>query len=578
MPTRRRSWKKSNSGWVDGGQVKETLFAELASLGEQLEKTTSRLELTNLLAEFLRKLDPAEIPAGVRLTIGQVFPEWDGRALNLSWKAAMKVVGGLASPTDADRQAVFAEAEDTGEAVRMLLEQARTEPRQPPPLTILDVYRAFEEIAATAGRGSRKRKEELLRGLLLRATPVEAKTIIKDVLAEMRHGVGEGIMLEAIAQAAGVKPKLVRRANMLWGDLGEVALVALTEGEAALKQAMVRLFRPLKPMLAQTADDLAEAFERYQSRVALEYKLDGARVQIHKRGAEVKIYSRQLSDVTASLPDVVEEIKTGLKANEAIVEGEAVAVDAQGRPLPFQHLMRRFRRVHDVAAMVQEIPLQLHLFDLLYVDGRDLIDTACEKRWQALEEIVGTLSLVPRLIPQTIGEGERFAEQAHRAGHEGVMAKDLASRYRPGMRGKAWLKLKHVLSLDLVIVAADWGYGRRHGWLSNYHLAARDAGTGEYLEVGKTFKGPTDEEFQEMTQRLLALERSRRGGTVFVEPRVVVEVLFNELQESSQYKSGLALRFARIARVREDKSPAEADTIQALRQLYEKQFEYKGRL
>ncbi len=557
--------------------MRETLFAELASLGEQLERTTSRLELAGLLAEFLQRLEPAEIPAGVRLTIGQVFPEWDGRALNLSWKAAMKVVGGLVSPTAADRETIFAEAEDTGEAVRMLLEQARSEPRQLPRLTILDVYRAFEEIAAATGRGSRKRKEDLLRGLLLRSTPVEAKTIVKDVLAEMRHGVGEGIMLEAIAQAAGVKPKLVRRANMLWGDLGEVALVALTEGEATLKRATVRLFRPLKPMLAQTAEDLTEAFRRYQGRVALEYKLDGARVQIHKRDAEVRIYSRQLSDVTASLPDVVEEIK-GLGAGEAIVEGEAVAVDAQGRPLPFQHLMRRFRRVHDVAAMVREIPLQLHLFDLLYVDGRDLIDTACENRWQALEEIVGTLSLVPRLIPQTVEEGERFAEQAYRAGHEGVMAKDLSSGYRPGMRGKAWLKLKHILSLDLVIVAADWGYGRRHGWLSNYHLAARDEGTGEYLEVGKTFKGPTDEEFQEMTRRLLALERARRGGTVLVEPRVVVEVLFNELQESSQYKSGLALRFARIARLREDKSPAEADSIQTLRQLYEKQFEYKGRL
>lgn len=572
--------------WFDmGGWMRETLFAELASLGEQLERTTSRLELAGLLAQFLQKLDPAEIPAGVRLTIGQVFPEWDGRALNLSWKAAMKVVGGLASPTPADgstelaevREAIFAEAEDTGEAVRMLLEQARTELPQLPPLSILDVYQVFEEIAAATGRGSRKRKEGLLRGLLLRATAVEAKYIVKDVLAEMRHGVGEGIMLEAIAQAAGVNSKLVRRANMLWGDLGEVALAALTEGDAALKQATVRLFRPLKPMLAQTAGDFAEAFERYQGRLALEYKLDGARVQIHKRGAEVKVYSRQLSDVTASLPDVVEEIK-GLGAGEAIVEGEAVAVDAQGRPLPFQHLMRRFRRVHDVAAMVREIPLQLHLFDLLYVDGRDLIDAPCEKRWQALEGTAGTLSLVPRLIPQTVEEGERFAEEAYRAGHEGVMAKDLASSYRPGMRGKAWLKLKHVLTLDLVIVAADWGYGRRHGWLSNYHLAARDEGTGEYLEVGKTFKGPTDEEFREMTQRLLALERSRRGGTVFVEPQVVVEVLFNELQESSQYKSGLALRFARIARVREDKSPAEADTIQTLRQIYEKQFEYKGRL
>lgn len=559
-------------------ESKETPFAALASLGERLERTTSRLELTNLLAEFLQKLDPAEIPAAVRLTIGQVFPEWDGRALNLSWKAAMKVVGSLVKSTDVDPETIFAEAEDTGAAVQMLLERARAKPPQPPPLSILDVYRAFEEIAAATGPGSRNRKERLLAGLLLRATPVEAKYIVKDVIAEMRHGVGEGIMLEAIAQAAGVSSRLVSRANMLWGDLGEAALVALTEGETALKRATVRLFRPIKPMLAQTAEDLAEAFARYKGRVALEYKLDGARVQIHKRGVEVRIYSRQLSDVTASLPDVVEEIKQGLRAHEAIVEGEAVAVDTQGRPLPFQHLMRRFRRVHEVAAMTREIPLQLHLFDLLYVDGHSLIDAPCEKRWQTLEEIVGSLSLVPRLLPQSVEEGQRFAEEAYQAGHEGVMAKDLASKYTPGVRGRAWLKLKHALTLDLVIVAADWGYGRRHGWLSNYHLAARDEKTGEYLVVGKTFKGPTDEEFQEMTQRLLALERSRRGGTVFVEPRVVVEVLFNELQESPQYKSGLALRFARIARVRDDKSPAEADTIQTLRQLYEKQFEYKGRL
>jgi DNA ligase-1 len=556
--------------------VRKRPFSELASLGERLERTTSRLELINLLAEFLRNLDPTEIPATVRLTIGQVFPEWDGRALNLSWKAAMRVVGSLVSHTAASDETIFAEAEDTGEAVQMLLEGARTKPPQPPPLTILDVYQTFEEIAATTGPGSRIKKEGLLRGLLVRASPVEAKYIVKDVIAEMRHGVGEGIMLEAIAQAAGVPPRLVSRANMLWGDLGEAALVALTEGEAALERASLRLFRPIKPMLAQTAEDLAEAFARYKGRVALEYKLDGARVQIHKRGDEVRIYSRQLSDVTASLPDVVAEIRRGLRTDEAIVEGEAIAVDAQGRPLPFQHLMRRFRRVHDVAAMAREIPLQLHLFDLLYVDGHSLIDAPYEKRWQALESVVGTLSLVPRLIPQTVEEGQRFAEEAYRAGHEGVMAKNLASNYTPGVRGRAWLKLKHALTLDLVIVAADWGYGRRHGWLSNYHLAARDEATGEYLEVGKTFKGPTDEEFQEMTQRLLALERYRRGGTVFVEPRVVVEVLFNELQKSSQYKSGLALRFARIARVREDKSPAEADTIQTLRWLYERQFEYKG--
>ena len=557
--------------------MNDTPFAKLAHLGQQLERTSKRRDLTALLADFLRDLSPDEIPPAVRLTIGQVFPEWDGRTLNVCWKAAMAVVDGLIDAPPDVRDAVSAQAVDGGEAVRLLLERARRQPPKPPPLTILEVFDAFEKIAGAAGRGSRARKEALIRELLVRATPVEAKYLAKVIYQEMRHGVSEGIMLEGIAKAAGVKTRLVRRANQLWGDVGEVASVALTEGEAGLRKASLRLFRPIKPMLAQTAENLAEPFERYEGRVALEYKLDGARVQIHRQGDRVRVYSRHLTDVTASLPDVAAEVGGKLAAAEAILEGEAVAVDVQGRPLPFQHLMRRFRRKHAVAATVEEIPVQLHLFDLLYANGQSLLDAPSKDRWAALERAAGGLNLVQRLVPDTIEEGEAFAEAAYRDGHEGVMAKDLGSAYTPGARGKSWLKLKHIISLDLVIVAADWGYGRRHGWLSNYHLAARDAETGDYQVVGKTFKGPTDAEFQAMTERLLALERSREGGTVFVRPEVVVEVLFNEIQASSQYASGLALRFARIFRVREDKPAAEADTIQTLRELYDQQFEYKGR-
>ncbi len=400
----------------------------------------------------------------------------------------------------------------------------------------------------------------------------------KIIYQDMRHGVSEGIMLDGIARAAGVKAPLVRRANQLWGDLGEVALVALTEGEAGLIRASLRLFRPIKPMLAHTAGSLDEAMERHGGGLALEYKLDGARVQIHRRGDQVRIYSRNLADVTASLPDVAAEVQKKLGAEEAILEGEALAVDHQGHPLPFQHLMRRFRRTRDVAATVAQIPVHLHLFDVLYVDGRSLVDESNEARWAELESAAGGLDLVRRILPGTMEEGKAFTDEAYRDGHEGVMAKSLDSTYSPGVRGKSWLKLKHVVSLDLVIVAADWGYGRRRGWLSNYHLAARDAESGEFLVVGKTYKGLTDVEFQVMTTRLLALEQGRRDGTVFVQPRVVVEVLFNEIQESNRYRSGLALRFARIAGLREDKTPAEADTIQTLRQLYDQQFQYKGRL
>jgi DNA ligase-1 len=330
-------------------------------------------------------------------------------------------------------------------------------------------------------------------------------------------------------------------------------------------------------MLAQTAERIEEAFARNAGRLALEYKLDGARVQIHLKDGEVRIYTRSLGEVTGSLPDLAAQVQQGVVAREAILDGEVIAVDAQGRPLPFQHLMRRFRRKHGVEDSSARTPVQLHLFDVLYVDGAMLADLPNQKRWEALEAIAGSLPCVRRLLPTTVEEGKAFADAAYRDGHEGLMAKALDGTYSPGARGRSWLKLKHVLSLDLVIVGADWGYGRRHGWLSNYHLAVRDTASGAMLLVGKTFKGPTDAEFQALTQRLLALERARTRSTVTVQPQVVVEVLFNEIQASPQYPSGLSLRFARILRVRDDKAPADADTLQTVRTLFERQFEHKGR-
>jgi DNA ligase-1 len=556
----------------------ETLFAELAQLGERLERTTKRGELAALLAGFLKSLPSAEAPAAVRLIIGRIFPEWDSRTLNVSGQAVMAVIEELVDASPTLRDEIYGQAADAGEAVRVLLERAPRQPLASPPLTLVEVFEALGQIAETEGRGSRTRKMVLLRGLFSRASAVEAKFLVKIIFGEMRHGVDEGILLDGIAQAAGVKPRVVQRANQVWGDLGKVALSALTAGEAGLRTATVSLFQPIKPMLAQTAEDPAAAFGEHGGRVAVEYKLDGARVQIHARGQQVRIYSRQLSDVTDSLPDVVAEVREKLTAAEAILEGEVVAVSAEGRPLPFQHLMRRFRRKHEIEEAIVEIPVRLHLFDALYVDARSLIDAPNTERWAALEQVAGSLGMVRRLIPGSLEEFLAFAQAAIGDGHEGVMIKDLDSTYTPGVRGKAWLKLKHAISVDLVVVAADWGYGRRHGWLSNYHLAARDSVTGQYMVVGKTFKGLTDTEFREMTERLLALEQSRRGSTVFVRPQVVVEVLFNEIQASSQYPSGLSLRFARVSRIRDDKPPVEAESLQNLRRLFDQQFERKGRL
>jgi DNA ligase-1 len=555
-----------------------TPFAALADLVEQLEHTSKRLELTTLVARFLRGLAPDEIAPAVRMTIGHVFAEWAELTLNVSWTSVMNVVRGLSGLTSEQEERLGGQAVDGGGYVRLLLEHSRRQAPTGPPLILLEVCRSFEAIAGSAGSGSRARKEAQLKDLYGRATAREAALLTKIIFQEMRHGVNEGIMLDAIAQAGGVRPALVRRANQFWGDLGDVAAAALAPGDTSLRQAAIHPFHPVKPMLAQTAEGIEEAFTRHAGRLALEYKLDGARVQIHLQGNEVRVYSRNLGDVTSSLPDLVAQVRQQTTAREAVLDGEVIAVDQQGRPLPFQHLMRRFRRKHDVGGTVAQIPVELYLFDVLYLDGTMLVDLPSWGRWGTLETISGGLHLVRRLLPATVEEGRAFAEAAYRDGHEGLMAKDLDAAYTPGARGRSWLKLKHVLSLDLVIVAADWGYGRRHGWLSNYHLAARDVGSGDYLLVGKTFKGLTDDEFQAMTRRLLELERARTRATVMVQPQVVVEVLFNEIQASRQYPSGLALRFARILRIREDKAPAEADTLQTLRALFERQFEHKGRL
>jgi DNA ligase-1 len=328
-------------------------------------------------------------------------------------------------------------------------------------------------------------------------------------------------------------------------------------------------------MLAEIAGEYEPVLAAHGGRTALEFKYDGARIQLHRDGDRVAIWTRRLSDVTRSLPDVVEIARRDLRGAPLILDGEVLALDARGRPLPFQELMRRFRRVHGVDALVREMPLALHFFDCLMRDGRSLIDEPYERRWEALAEVTGGRYLAERAIVDTPEAAIDFQARALAAGHEGVMAKDLRSAYEPGGRGKRWFKLKAAETVDCVIVAVDRGSGRRQGWLSNYHLAVRDAET--FADVGKTFKGFTDAQFAEMTERLRALAVADDGYTVRVQPEVVVEVTYNEIQRSPTYRSGLALRFARIARIRDDKAPGQATTLDELRALYERQFVTKGR-
>ncbi len=545
---------------IDSENPAKAQFSAFSGFCEALAATTSRLERTRLVADYLRGLAPGEVEIAARLLLGRAFPEAQGRRLSLGGRAVWQAVEAASGDPAA---AAWAGAPDFGEVVRRVMPAAPVGP----PLTVEGVQAAFAAIGAASGSGSRQRRVALLTDLFRRAAPVEAKYLAKIVVGEMRHGVQEGIVLDAVAALGAVSSDAVRRAHQALGDIGRLAALVKTD-PTALAAVSVRLFHPIKPMLAQSAADVAAACAALGGRPALEWKLDGARVQIHKQGSQVRIFSRRLQDITRSLPDVVDLVAREAAADAAIYEGEVIAV-AGGRPLPFQELMRRFRRVRDIAGAARAVPVQLHLFDLLYLGERPLLDQAAGERWEALQAARGGLTAVTRALPATAAQGEAFYEAALAAGHEGDMAKALDSAYTPGVRGAAWLKIKRSVTLDLVIVAADWGYGRRHDWLSNYHLAARDPASGRLEPVGKTFKGPTDAEFRVNTERLLRLRTGEEHGTVFVRPELVVEVRFDAIQKSSHYPCGMALRFARIVRVRDDKGTADADTVDTLRRLYE---------
>jgi DNA ligase-1 len=517
-------------------------FAELCALCFRLEATRSRLAKVSATAEFLARLEPEEIRWAIAFLAARPFPTSDPRVLVLRWTAFDNL------------PAAAAAAE--------------------PALSILDVARAFAAIAEATGRGSRVAKRERLRGLFAAATAGEQEILRRIVHGEMRIGLHDGLIQEAIARAAQASLASVRRAALFVSDLSVVGEIALTGGAAALEQVTIRVFVPLLPMLAELAPDLEEVLKAHGGRTALEYKYDGARIQIHREGDEVRIWSRRLSEVTASLPDIV-AIALALPARSLVLDGEIVAVGKDGRPLPFQELMRRLRRVHEIEQSMREIPLVLRLFDCLLIDGESLVDRAYEARWQRLERLTGGDHLARRLVTGEVADAEAFLREALSAGHEGLIAKDLASRYEPGSRGKRWFKIKPAETLDCVIVAADRGSGRRRGWLSNYHLAVLDDG-GNFTPVGKTFKGLTDREFIAMTAALSRLKVADDGYTVKVRPEIVVEVAYNEIQRSPQYPSGFALRFARIARIRDDKSPAQASTLSELRRRYERQFQFKS--
>jgi DNA ligase 1 len=578
-------------------------FYDFALVCQSLGQTSSRLQIAQLAGDFLAQLGAAEAAIAARFMVGRALPQGAEKRLQVSGRAVWRVVAELAPDDDSRGEEIFGAATDFGEAIEILLRRRAIEPV--PALTLGEVEQRLAEIASIEGPHSRRRKFEVLRGLFERATALEGKYLAKILIGEMRHGMSEGLMLDAIARMAGRQAGEVRRAHMLDTDLGSVVRqlhprvtgvervnagldAPSTSHDEAFQRADTAIEspsnapssiqlsprpKPIRPMLAAPAPSIAAAFEILGASLALEYKLDGARVQIHCAPSGVHIFSRRMNEISPSLPEVA-EMMAPLRERRAIFDGEVIAVGASGEALAFQELMRRFGRVRGIERVRAEQPIRLFIFDLIGLDGELLIDTVYQQRYGRLAELApqAGLELAPRILPASVAEGQQFYARAIAARYEGVMAKGLSSLYTPGARGRGWLKIKNARTLDLVIVAADWGYGRRHGWLSNYHLAARDPATGQFLEVGKTFKGLTDADFEEMTQRLQALKVEERAGTVFVWPEIVVEVAYSDIQRSPRYAAGMALRFARILHVRIDKSAEEADTIDTLAVEFDRQL------
>jgi DNA ligase-1 len=509
---------------------------DVATASAEVGATSARLAKIARIADLLRRAGAEEDAKLVAIVVSWLSGELPQRQIGVGWAALRSL----------------------------------PPPAVDPSLTVLQVDAAFSEIGKVAGKGSQAQRAELVNRLFTAATEPEQAFLRRLLSGELRQGALIGVMADAVAKAANIAGPVVRRAAMLGGDLPAVAAAALTGDETALEQFTLRVGQPVGPMLAQTATGVREAIERLGGTAVFEAKLDGARVQIHRAGDAVSIYTRSLDDVTERLPEVV-DATLALPVTDLIADAEAIALRPDGRPHRFQVTASRFGRSVDVARARESQPLSVFVFDILHVDGDDLLDLPASERVAVLDAIVPKAHRVDRLITDDADAAQRFLDVTLDAGHEGVMAKSLTAPYEAGRRGAGWLKVKPVHTLDLVVLAVEWGSGRRTGKLSNIHLGARDPATGGFVMLGKTFKGMTDAMLQWQTTRFMELaEGATDGYVVKLRPEQVVEIAFDGVQGSTRYPGGMALRFARVLRYRDDKSPAEADTIDTVRAFYER--------
>jgi DNA ligase-1 len=512
-----------------------TLLSTLVETSTQTAATSSRLKKQQQIAALLRTVSPQEIQLAVSYLAGELLQGRTGISY-ATLQAAMESSSPATAPT----------------------------------LSLTDVDRILDEIVAIKGSGSMARRTAAARDLFSRATSTERDFLWRLVTGELRQGALGGVMLDAIAVASAIDARAIRRAAMYAPSLGAVAKVAFGEGEAGLARFQLHPMHPIAPMLAQTAADVDEALELFKGKVDFEWKMDGARIQVHKVGSDVRIYTRSLNDVSHAIPEIVEQAR-GFDLHTLVLDGEAIVFSDSGRPVAFQTTMRRFGRKLDVDALRSELPIRAFYFDCLRINDLTLADRPMSERIESLRRALPAELLIPRLITDDRTEARAFYEAAVAAGHEGVMAKSLDAPYEAGNRGASWLKIKRSHTLDLVVLAAEWGHGRRRGTLSNLHLGAFDSESGEYVMLGKTFKGLTDAMLEWQTKEFLAREVRRDDWTVYVRPEIVVEVAFSDIQASPRYPAGLALRLARVKCYRTDKRVEDADSLAAVRLIFERQ-------
>ncbi len=548
-----------------------TSFLEFAKLCQKAEGIRSSLEKIDLVAAFLAQLEDVELAIASNFIMGRVFPSADmvlGVGPSILYEALAKACG----CTSEVIQDALRETGDPGLVAAVVAQKRRplnlSAFSSADQLTISDVYERFVSISRASGKRSQDAKVKNLQFLFGAAAPLETQYLARLAMEDLRIGVGEGGVRDAIAKAFGQPADLVERGYNLTNDMG---LVAKRAKQSSLSSLNILINHPIKMMLAQLVEGIGPAIQEMQM-AAVEWKFDGARVQIHKNGEEIRIYSRRLENDTSSLPDISRAVLKLVKAQSAILDGEAVAIGDDGRPRPFQDILKRFRRMYNVEKLAAQIPLRLFLFDLLYLDGESLIDKPLSERRSLLEKIADSQLVAPQVITGKSEAVEEIYQDALAAGHEGIMIKNPESPYAPGKRGKNWLKIKPVMeTLDLVVIGATWGEGRRANLLGSYRLACADLETGKMLDIGWVATGLTDEVLAELTELFRDLIVMQKGMEVEIKPAAIFEVAYEEIQRSPNYSSGFALRFPRLVAVRDDKSVEEADTLERVMSLYQLQ-------